>query len=341
MSTDFANYLSSFFTVYVEGTRGLSKNTIKSYAQTFSLLLRFISEVRKINIDKITLSVLDEQLVLDFLDWLEKIRGCQPLSRNVRLAALKTFFSYISTKDPKSLKQSLQILSIPSKKIDHKVPSYVSIEGMKLLFAQFNSKTRRGRRDLALIALLYDSGSRVQELIDLTPSNIDFKKPILITLVGKNRKTRSIPLLNQQVNHLQRYMDENGLLEPTSSGKPLFSNSQGRKLTRQGIADILKKYLKKARAIDQSLVSEKITCHSLRHSKAIHLLEGEVPLTYIRDFLGHKSVLTTEKYARMTTKYKQKVLEAANKEIFDVIPETHVYRDSAKSELLQLISSFT
>ena len=341
MSTDFASYLSSFFTVYVDGTRGLSKNTIKSYAQTFALLLQFISEVRKINIDKITLSVLDQQLILDFLDWLEKIRGCQPPTRNVRLAGLKTFFGYISTKEPKSLHQSLQVLSIPAKKISQKVPSYVSTEGMRQLFEQFNLKARMGRRDFALIALLYDSGSRVQELIDLTPSSIDFKKPIYLTVVGKGRKTRTIPLLSTQVNHLQRYMDENGLLEPSKSAQPLFSNCQGRKLTRQGIADILRKYLKKARAIDPTLISEKITCHSLRHSKAIHLLEAGVPLAYIREFLGHRSVQTTERYARLTTKYKQAVLEAANKELFDLIPETQAYRDSAKSELLKLVSSFT
>jgi site-specific recombinase XerD len=176
---------------------------------------------------------------------------------------------------------------------------------------QPNQATRAGRRDLAILSLMYDCAARVQEIIDLTPAMIRFNKPCTIKLIGKGNKARIVPLLNQQIVHLERYMEEYQLLDGFANLYPLFSNHRKEKLTRAGVAHILKKYLDAARIKSPSIIPEKASCHSLRHSKAMHLLQAGVNLVYIRDILGHASVQTTEIYARVDSKQKREAIEKA------------------------------
>ncbi len=166
---------------------------------------------------------------------------------------------------------------------------------------------------------MYDSGARVQELLDLTPSSIRLEAPYIVKLMGKGRKERIVPLQNEQVVLLKAYMEENRLLETHNDRHPLFFNCWRRKLTRSGVNYILKAYADMARKVDPLLVPEKISCHVLRHSKAMHLLQAGVNLVYIRDILGHVSIQTTDVYARADSKQKREALEKA---YVDVIPET-------------------
>jgi len=149
---------------------------------------------------------------------------------------------------------------------------------------------------------MYDSGARVQEMIDLTPSSIRLDSPNLVRLVGKGRKALMVPLNEEQIVFLKKYMQEMHLLEPHANLYPLFSNTRNVKLTRAGVTYILKTYADQARKINPSIIPETISCHSLRHSKAMHLLQAGVNLVYIRDILGHVSVQTTEGYARSDSK---------------------------------------
>lgn len=267
------------------------------------------------------MSVLTRDVIEDFLNWLEESRGVSVRTRNARLAALRSFFSYVLDRDPELMLLVQSILSIPLKKAPKKTIAYLSSEAMRLLFEQPDQNTRSGRRDLSLLALMYDTGARVQEIADLKVGDIRWTKPYTITITGKGSKTRVVPMSDYQMKHLLKYMEDFKLNDGNKIEHQLFSNRQGGKLTRAGIAFILKKYVEKARMINKAIIPHGISCHSLRHSKAMHLLQAEVPLIYIRDLLGHESVTTTEIYARIDSKKKREVLEKAYKPITPDINE--------------------
>jgi site-specific recombinase XerD len=189
--------------------------------------------------------------------------------------------------------------------------NYLTIEGMKLLLQQIDLKTSTGLRDLSLLSLMYDTAARVQEVIDLTPSSIRLEKPATVKLKGKGNKTRIVPMLDDQVRILKDYMDKNHLTESAFNMYPLFCNRRSEKLTRAGLSHILMKYIKIAEKQNPKLIPRNVSCHSLRHSKAMHLLQAGVNLVYIRDILGHVSVTTTEVYARVDSKKKREAIEAA------------------------------
>ncbi|GHV57920.1 integrase [Bacteroidia bacterium] len=317
MKTDFAKHLTSFFVEYLSGERGASPNTIRSYSNTFTLLLSYMDEIKHIKADRLTMEQITRKVVLDFLDWLQNSRQNGNATRNQRLAALHAFFKYMQYEDVQHLGQWQEILSIKIKKADRHRVNYLTVEGIKLLLEQIPTNTRTGRRDLAMISLLYDSGARVQELIDLTPSLLNLNKPCYVTLFGKGNKRRIVPLQEQQVSLLKNYMAENSLDKTAYNQRPLFANNRGDKLTNAGITYILTLYVNNARKIKPELIPDKISPHSLRHSKAMHLLQAGVNLVYIRDILGHVSIQTTEIYARADSKQKRKALEAA---YIDIIP---------------------
>jgi Site-specific recombinase XerD len=235
--------------------------------------------------------------------------------------------------DVKRLEQWQEILSIKVKTHEKRSVNYLSIDGIRLLLAQIPINTKKGRRDLALISLLYDSGARVQELIDLTPASLKLEKPCHVTLFGKGRKKRIVPLQDEQVNLLRSYMEENRLDLSGFNQRPLFFNSCGRKLTNSGISYILNNYINHARIQNPELIPEKISPHTLRHSKAMHLLQAGVNLVYIRDILGHVSIQTTEIYARADSKQKREALESA---YVNMIPNDITERSWEKDQELKI-----
>jgi site-specific recombinase XerD len=179
------------------------------------------------------------------------------------------------------------------------------------LLEQPDTTTKKGRRDLTLLSLMYDSGARVQEIIDLVPSMLRLGNPPTIKIIGKGNKARLVPLLNAQTEHLKHYLAEHRLNEHNTNAYPLFFNSRKEKLTRAGINYIVQKYCQSARIKNAGLIPKKFSCHSLRHSKAMHLLQAGVNLVYIRDILGHVSIQTTEIYAKADSKQKRIALEKA------------------------------
>ncbi|MFA5738670.1 MAG: tyrosine-type recombinase/integrase [Bacteroidales bacterium] len=318
-ATDFAKYLTKFFTEYLVGERGASSHTIRSYSETFTLLLTYMDKVRHIAADRLTLTHFYRETVLDFLDWLQKERECTNSTRNQRLAALHSFFKYMQYEDAKLLDQWQNILSIKVKRPEKRSSvNYLTVEGIKFLLEQIPVNTKEGRRNLALLALLYDSGARVHEIINLSPSSLNMNKPCYITLLGKGNKKRIVPLQDEQVKLLVSYMKENRLDNPAYNQRPLFANNRGEKLTNSGVTYILNLYANNARILRPELIPEKISPHTLRHSKAMHLLQSGVNLIYIRDILGHVSVQTTEIYARADSKQKREALEAA---YINIIPD--------------------
>ncbi len=317
-TADFSYYLTSFLKIYLPGEKGVSENTILSYRDTFILFLNFLKDSKNILAENITLEIITKDIIVDFLDWIENHRQCSLTTRNIRLAAIHSFFRYLQYQNPENLQEWQKILSIPVKKTEKKTINYLTLDGIKLLLEMPDQSLKSGQRNLTLLSLMYDTAARVQEIIDLTPSSVRFDKPYTVKLIGKGKKARIVPLMEPTAKILKRYMVANGLLKDYVNEYPLFFNSRKEKLTRAGVNYILKKYSKMAREKTSALIPEQISCHSLRHSKAMHLLQAGVNLVYIRDILGHSSVQVTEVYARVESKQKREAIEKA---YTDVSPE--------------------
>jgi integrase/recombinase XerD len=310
--TDFARHLSGFLSRYLPGQRNLSTNTIASYRDAVKLFLLFCETVEKIKPDRIRICDISPALLTDYLAWIERERHCGVATRNQRLAAFKSFFHYIAAMEPEHLLACQRILGIPMKKLARRPMSFFSADGLHRLLSQPDTTTPRGRRDHALLVLLYDLAARVQEICDLRVRDLRFERPATVTLHGKGRKTRIIPITTKTAAIMETYLKERGWIGQSGTlDFPLFMNSRKCKLTRAGVAHILAKYVKAMALSGSSDVPASVSPHCLRHSKAVHLLRSGVPLIYIRDFLGHVSVTTTEIYAKVDAEQKRKALEGA------------------------------
>src|SRR3990167_11153055 len=314
--TDFAKYLTDFLSVYLPTQKNVSKNTIHSYRDTFKLLLRYCQDVKGLPVERLTLERLDSQWITDFLDWLEEDRKCSISTRNQRLAALHSFFRYVQAEEPAGMFHFQKITAIPIKRVKRTVVEYLSHEAIKLLLSQPDKHTLKGRRDLTLMSVLYDTGARVQELIDIKVRDVILQDPATIILTGKGNKIRRVPLMKNTVALLKAYILDHQLAQPWRNEEPLFINYQHRKLTKEGIAFIIAKYVQSARQLS-SIIPIKIKPHMLRHSKAMHLLQAGVNLIYIRDFLGHVDIKTTEIYAKADTETKRKAIENLYPDLID------------------------
>lgn len=320
--TDFAYYLTDYLSKYLPSTAGLSMNTIMSYRDTFSLLLKFCNTKKKLAPEKITLNHLNKVLVEEYLSWLETDRRCTASTRNVRLAAIHAFYRYLQLEFPDYLYQAQQILALPIKRVKRNTIEYLSLDAMQILLRMPDQTTKEGRRDRVLLSLLYDSAARVQELADTKVSDVRIQSPSTIKLTGKGDKSRIVPLMQPMAVLLEQYLIENKFISPHTSSYPLFCNRSKDKLTRAGIAYIVTKYTDTARAISPGLFPDKLSPHSFRHSKSMHLLQSGVNLVYIRDFLGHVDIQTTEVYARIDGEMKRKALEKSNSNIVsEKLPE--------------------
>lgn len=308
---DFPYYLSRFLAKYLPGELGCSENTVLSHRDTFSLLLRYCQLYENIIPEKMVLDRFTKELAENFLLWIENERDCSISTRNQRLAALHSFSRFMQTEDVLRMYQYQQILSIPKKKPKSSPVNYISLEGIRLILSQPDTAKSSGYRDLVLLSLMYDSGSRVQEIADLTIGDIRTDSPATLKVMGKGGKSRIIPLMAPTANLVKKYISDFGLDHSTRSKHPLFTNRSGAKLTRAGIKYILDKYVQSARIENGSVLPETISPHSFRHSKAMHLLHSGVNLIYIRDILGHADLKTTEIYARIDGEMKRKALEEA------------------------------
>ncbi len=304
--TDFGYCLSNYLAIYLPGQKNLSTNTIKSYRDTYKLLLSYMKMKYSISPERLTINSFDRDSIDNFLLWLELERGNSISTRNQRLAAIHALFRYIQGEMPEHLLLCQRVLAMPFKRTEKTVVSYLAVDTLKAILARPDKETLNGRRDLVLLSVLYDTGARVQEIIDLIVRDIRLEEPAIIRLIGKGRKVRHVPIMKKTVNLLKQYLQEQNLLRQNFISHPVFFNRQQKKLTRAGVSYILNKY------VDRTGISLNITPHVLRHTKAMHLLQADVNLVYIRDLLGHAHVNTTEIYARTNPEMKRRALEKAN-----------------------------
>lgn len=320
--TDFAYSLTSYLSKYLPGEVGASSNTIQSYRDTFSILIKYCASEKNIPVEKLTLHQLNRKLIEDFLNWLEEERKCSGSTRNQRLAAIHAFFKYLQLEQPHALYQYQQILAIPMKRVRKKSINYLTLDAIKNLLDMPDRNTKGGRRDLVVLSLIYDTGARVQEIADVRVADVRIHPPATVKLTGKGNKTRIVPLMEPMAKLIEQYLKDNRLYLPHCNEYPLFRNSEGNKLTRSGISYILKKYFSEAKELFPECFPDTISPHVLRHSKAMHLLQSGVNLIYIRDLLGHVNVQTTEIYAKADSSMKRKALKEAYTDVVsDELPE--------------------
>lgn len=298
--------LRTFFAEYLPRLRGLSAHTIHSYRDSMTLLLRFMGSHRGHNVPDLDLVDIDAVDVVAFLEHLENERGNTASTRNVRLAALHAFFRYAATTDPEQIECSQRILSIPFKRAQQESMEYLEEEEVRAVLNAADRSTRKGRRNYALLATLFNTGARVQEVLDTRAHDLQLTKPFQIRLFGKGRKERLCPLWPQTAEVLLNLCVENQI--DLRATVPIFLNHRGQPLTRFGVRYILRKHLEVACATVPTLQHKKLHPHSMRHSTAVHLLKSGVDLSTISQWLGHASLTTTNKYATLDLDMKREAL---------------------------------
>lgn len=332
-TTDFAKHLSRFLSEHLPHERNVSPNTIASYRDAFVQFIDYMKGEKGISLDRLGLRHLTRNNVLGYLKWILDVRKCSPATRNYRMAAIHSFCRYLQYAVIDMMEQWQKIFTIKAMRSEGTTLNYLSAEGIKLLLAQPDPTTRNGRRHLAILSLMYGTGARVQEMADLMVDSVRIShEPYTIRLYGKGRKARIVPLVKEQVRILREYMEENHLDDSSKGASPLFFNNRHEKLTREGISYILTTYADLARKESPDLIPERISCHTLRHSRAMHLLQAGVNLVYIRDLLGHVSIQTTDIYARADSKAKREALEKA---YADLVPNRNSDREWEKSKDLR------
>jgi integrase/recombinase XerD len=308
--TDFARHLTRFLGEYLPGHRNVSPNTVASYRDVFMLLLRFCKEHRELSPDRIHLKQMDASLILEFLNHLETQRHCSARTRNQRLAAIHAFFRFLQSEAPDHMAQCQQVLAIPFRRHERKAVPYLSAADLAALLTQPNCATVQGRRHAVLLHLMYDTGGRVQEVIDLRVGDVRLDAPAQVRLTGKGRKTRIVPLMNETVRALEDYLREHRLQDQARLDEPLFANRHQQRLSRSGVRYLIAKYARQAHQ-QQPSVPVAISPHVLRHTKAMHLLQSGNPMPAIQAILGHVDIRTCSIYATADLEMKRLALEKA------------------------------
>lgn len=305
-----ATLLSTFFLRYLAVERGVSPHTTASYRDSLKLLLQFAATRCGRSVDQLAIEDLTGPLVLDFLADLEASRGNTARTRNARLAAVQTFFRFVAGREPALAALCSPVLAIPAKKALRPVLGYLSEQELGHLLAQIDRLAKHGERDYVLLSVLYDTGARIQELLDLTPRDFHLETPPFVRVRGKGRRERLCPLLPQSARLVRAFLSVQG--RRLDEQEPLFQNGRGSRLTRHGARYILLKHLRRAASSMPTLARPGISPHTMRHTKGMHLLQSGVPLVMVKDFLGHVDMKTTDVYVQADLEMKRKALDLAD-----------------------------
>ena len=301
----FPELLRAFFQEWLAEQRSASIHTIKSYRDTWRLLLRFVAERNGGGVARITLADVSAGEVRAFLTHAEHGRKGTIGTRNCRLAAIRSFFSFVADKDPEYIAQCAEVLTIPLKRKPSTAPCYLEPGEVEAILAQPDRSTIEGMRDHVLLSLLYNSGARIQEALDLCPKAIRFEAPYCVRLYGKGRKERICPLWPETVTLLRKLLER----QPRAPDERIFVNRYGVPLGASGVRYKLASYVAAAANATPTLRSKHVTPHSFRHATAVHLVAAGVDITVIRSWLGHVSLDTTNHYAQANLETKRKALE--------------------------------
>jgi site-specific recombinase XerD len=301
----FPRLLRTFFYEWMVEQRNASVHTVRSYRDTWRLFLRFVAQRGWRTVAQLTLGELTASEVSAFLQYTEQERHDSIGTRNCRLAALRSFFGFVAGREPTAVEQCAEILRIPTKKAPIHAPCYLDPDEVEAILAQPDRSMLEGQRDHALLSILYNTGARIQEALDVCPKTVRFDSPACVRLYGKGRKERLCPLWPETVSLLKALLQR----QPRADDEPIFVNRYGAPLGASGLRFRLAEYVEAAAKIMPSLRSKHVTPHSFRHAAAVHLVAAGVDITVIRSWLGHVSLDTTNHYAQANLETKRKALE--------------------------------
>jgi integrase/recombinase XerD len=302
----FSFRLREYFTDHLPRVRGMSAHTIHSYRDSLVLFLRFLASQRKCQVHNLDLGHIEPDHVIAFLAHLEEVRKNSVTTRNVRLAAIHAFFRYVGPYHPEHLDRVQRILGIPFKKARQRVVEYLERDEIEAILSRISRASRDGRRDYALLATMFNTGARVQEIVDLRARDLQLIRPFQIRLFGKGRKERFCPLWTQTAHVLRDHCEEHHI--DLRSDARVFLNHREEPLTRFGVRYILAKHLVRARSDVATLTRKRLHPHSMRHSTAVALLRSGVDFVTISQWLGHSSPNTTNRYATIDLEMKRKAI---------------------------------
>jgi len=296
--------------------RNLSRNTQRSYRDTLTLLMPYASAQWNRPVDRLDVPDLSSEVLRSFLDHLEQGRRCSIRTRNQRLAAVHAMARFIAERSPEHIAWCSQIRAVPFKRFTRNELSYLDKPEMDAILAAPDRRTEQGRRDHALLLLLYNSGARVSEAASLLIGDLNLRPNQLgdVQLRGKGRKIRRCPLWPATVNALIT------LVRSRSPDQPVFLNRLGDAITRHGIHWMLRNHVRAASASHPSLLRRPISPHTIRHTTATHLLRSGVDINTIRAWLGHVPIDTTNIYAEVDLQRKAQILAHSN--TFSTAPTT-------------------
>ena len=319
----FQEMVESWFLDWLMGHRGLSGKTVESYRDAFRLLVGWLKDERGVDPGEITFGDVDRGAVVAFLDHLRDARGCSAKTVNCRLCAIKSFASYVACECPERSAWAKGISSVKQRKEARPALDFLTPEEVRAVADACDSATPEGRRDSMMVMLMFNTGFRVSETVGLRASSFEFGEgSCRVTVVGKGRKKRSVPIWEETSRAVAAYMEEFGI----AGGDFLFPGRNVSHITRSGARSRLDAAFARASAADPALARKKCTPHTLRHSTAMAMLAAGVDLSTIAIWLGHESISTTHKYMVADMEMKERALDrVAGKNPFGERPEPARY----------------
>ena len=297
--------LHEFFHDWLAEQRNASHRTVHAYRDAWRLFLRFTATHQRRSVPSLRLEHLTAAEVLAFLQHLEKEGKSSIRTRNCRLAALRSFFSYVAAHEPLAAQQCAEVLGIPFKRAPRRAVCYLESAEVSAILAQPDRTTLEGQRDHTLLSLLFNTGARIQEALNLRPQDIRMESPAHVRLMGKGQKERFSPMWPETADLVAALLRR----LPRPVDQPVFLNRYGEPLSASGFRFRLRQYVQAATRHVPTLARKRITPHAFRHSTAVHLVSAGVDLTVIRSWLGHTHLDTTNHYAQANIETKRKALE--------------------------------
>jgi integrase/recombinase XerD len=303
--TPIAPHIQAFLRENLSRHRGASQHTCDSYAYSFQLLFEFAAARLKVGPSALVLEQLDACLICDFLEHLEDTRRNSPETRNVRLAAIKSFFRFLEYREPAALDQIRRVLAIPFKKTDTRLVPYLLRDEVQALLDAPDPATRDGIRDRAMLHLAICAGLRVSELTALRIDDVTVSS-MSIQVRGKGRRERAMPLWKTTATALRTWLTVRG----TPAVPEVFVNRRGQAMSRWGFAYLLKQYAETAGQRCPGLLNKRVSPHVLRHTCAMIVLQATQDIRKVSLWLGHSNLATTEVYTRGDPTEKLEAIEA-------------------------------
>lgn len=316
-------HVRKYLTIYLPRIRVLSPKTIDSYRQSIAMYCSFLKEYHGTDFSKISFELITRTSVIEFISLLHG-KGRRASTCNLRLSSLKSFLKYCSDEDIRLYSVYQEVKKVPVMKAPREPVKTMSATAVRTLMAQPDVKTEKGFRNRMIMILLYDTGVRVQELVDLKISDLQLQaKTPFIIVTGKGNKRRSVPLMGKTVRHLTEYLKRFHAPSNDRYDVPLFYSTRANaphKLSTDAVAVMLKNYAKQA-VETCSEIPHSVHPHLFRHTRAMDLYKAGMPLSYIAEFLGHANMSTTEIYASADIQMLRDALKKADPEIADEVPE--------------------